>query len=395
MPDVGPVLDQELSRLPEKYRAPLVLCYIEGRTHDQAAEALRCPVGTVRSRLARGRDLLKKRLTRRGYTATAVLAMNQGATLRLMSESVSPSLVSHTLKLVVRSGSAPTIQAGAAAASVLVLTRGVLTTMKLTRLKWIGLSLLATGLSAGGAVAVSYARAGGSNVGPDKGLATAGVISLANASELQTRAKSPVHFKGWGDVIDPDGDCSFGVAEGRLMITVPGPAPPRKGHGLEAEGNSLNAPRVLREIEGDFIADLRVAGTFKPTGPTANPNVRPFVGAGLLLWSDAGNYIRLERAAIDHNGRLLPYALFEERRASQLTPPFGGLQLTEGAIVLRLERRGDQISGFISIDGADWRAFPPRTVKFPAKLKLGVSAISSSRQPFVVTLENFRVLRPE
>jgi RNA polymerase sigma factor (sigma-70 family) len=396
MLNVGPVLDQELSRLPEKYRAPLVLCYLEGRTHDQAAEALRCPVGTVRSRLARGRDLLRKRLTRGGYTPTAaLLAMNQGATLRLMSESVSPSLVSHTLKLVLRSGSAPTIQAGAAAASVLVLTRGVLTTMKLTRLKWIGLSLLATGLSAGGAVAVSYARPGGSHVGPDKGLAPADVISLATAPELQSRARSPLLLKGWGEAIDPDGDCSFDLVDGRLTITVPAPARPSRGHGLEAEGNMLNAPRVLREIEGDFIADLKVVATFKPAGPSANPRASPFVGAGLLLWNDAGNYFRLERAAIDRNGQLIPYALFEERRDSQLLPPFGGMQLPEGPVVLRLERKGDQISGSVSPDGTNWRSFPPRSVKFPAKLKLGVAAISSSRQPFVVTLEKFRVLRPE
>ena len=68
---MGPVLDQELSRLPAKYRAPLVLCYLRGQTHDQAARELRCPVGTVRSRMARGRDLLKRRLTRQGYAPTA------------------------------------------------------------------------------------------------------------------------------------------------------------------------------------------------------------------------------------------------------------------------------------------------------------------------------------
>ena len=52
--DRDPVLDQELNRLPQKYRAPLILCYLEGHTHDQAAEELECPVGTVRSRLWRG-----------------------------------------------------------------------------------------------------------------------------------------------------------------------------------------------------------------------------------------------------------------------------------------------------------------------------------------------------
>ena len=53
------VLDEELGRLPEKYRAPLVLCYLEGLTHDEAALRLRCPVGTVRSRMTRARETLR------------------------------------------------------------------------------------------------------------------------------------------------------------------------------------------------------------------------------------------------------------------------------------------------------------------------------------------------
>src|SRR5262249_33878057 len=53
--DLWPVLSEELARLPEKYRAPVVLCYLENLTHDEAAERLRWPVGTVRGRLARAR----------------------------------------------------------------------------------------------------------------------------------------------------------------------------------------------------------------------------------------------------------------------------------------------------------------------------------------------------
>ncbi|HKB40338.1 MAG TPA: sigma-70 family RNA polymerase sigma factor, partial [Gemmataceae bacterium] len=64
--DVRTVLDQELDRLPENLREPLVLCYLEGLTRDEAAARLSCPLGTLKGRLERGRELLRQRLVRRG-----------------------------------------------------------------------------------------------------------------------------------------------------------------------------------------------------------------------------------------------------------------------------------------------------------------------------------------
>ncbi len=66
--DRGAVLHEEIERLPERFRRPVVLCYLEGMTRDQAADSLRCTEGTVRGRLAKGRELLRHRLGRRGIT---------------------------------------------------------------------------------------------------------------------------------------------------------------------------------------------------------------------------------------------------------------------------------------------------------------------------------------
>jgi len=75
----GSALLEEVDRLPVNYRAPIVLCYLEGSTHEGAARQLGWQVGTVRGRLARARELLKTRLIRRGVTASAALAVLEGS----------------------------------------------------------------------------------------------------------------------------------------------------------------------------------------------------------------------------------------------------------------------------------------------------------------------------
>ena len=69
--DWEPTLHEEISRLPERYRAPVVLCDLQSRSHEQAARSLGWPVGTVKSRLARARERLRSRLARRGWDGNA------------------------------------------------------------------------------------------------------------------------------------------------------------------------------------------------------------------------------------------------------------------------------------------------------------------------------------
>ncbi len=152
--EVLAALDGALGGLPEKYRAALVLCYLEGHTQEEAARRLGCPLATVRTRLARGRKLLRDRLVNRGLTlSTAGLAA-------LLIASAAPAAAPAVLvKAVVQAALA--FAAGQSAAALCTaqaagLVKGGLQAMALTKLKTATMLLLAVSLIATGAGVLAH-----------------------------------------------------------------------------------------------------------------------------------------------------------------------------------------------------------------------------------------------
>ncbi len=139
--DVPAALDEELSRLPEKYRAALVLCYLEGRTRRDAARQLGVPEGTLAARVARGRALLAKRLARRGLIVSA-----GAAPACVPAAALSSTLNAARLLAAGQAG-------GAVAAPVAALTEGVPKAMLLTRTRAVlAMGLVVVALMLGGTV---------------------------------------------------------------------------------------------------------------------------------------------------------------------------------------------------------------------------------------------------
>jgi RNA polymerase sigma factor (sigma-70 family) len=95
--ELRPVLHDEVNRLPEKYRLPVILSYLEGKSNEEVARVLDWPVGTVKGRLSRARELLRSRLTRRGLALSAAFLCTALSRGELFAESVPVSLMDHTL----------------------------------------------------------------------------------------------------------------------------------------------------------------------------------------------------------------------------------------------------------------------------------------------------------
>jgi RNA polymerase sigma factor (sigma-70 family) len=148
--DLRPLLDQELNRLPDKYRVPVVLCDLEGRTRRDVARQLGIPAGTLSGRLTTARRMLARRLSRHGLALSAgafTAALSQGAA----SARVPSPLVAATVQAATAGAVGP-VAAGVVSAKVAALAEGVLKPMFVTKLKVATAVLVAAGVVVGAAL---------------------------------------------------------------------------------------------------------------------------------------------------------------------------------------------------------------------------------------------------
>jgi RNA polymerase sigma factor (sigma-70 family) len=156
--DLRPVLDEGLSRLPEKYRLPIVLCDLEGKTIKEAARQLAWPQGTLAGRLARGRKLLARRLASRGAALSAG-ALGAALAVDAAAAGVPAPLIQSTIKVATLVAAGQVTVAGTVPATVAAFLQGVETSMALARMKLVlTLGALALCLCGFGGVAAGLGR---------------------------------------------------------------------------------------------------------------------------------------------------------------------------------------------------------------------------------------------
>jgi regulation of enolase protein 1 (concanavalin A-like superfamily) len=218
------------------------------------------------------------------------------------------------------------------------------------------------------------------------------VAAAGAASAAEEDGARPHVVPGWGRVLDPGRDCNVSLdpASDRLKIEVPGTP-----HVLSAEAPELpmSAPRVVRRVRGDFTAGVRVLGRLAP-GRSKTTHYDPFHGAGLIVWQDPSNYLRLERAAGFINGRDHPYINYELRENDRLVMSHG-ITTQDHSLFLRIRRRGRAFSAWYSCDGRRWIELTTVAASLNERVDVGVAAINSSGQALSARLEGFRVEDPQ
>jgi RNA polymerase sigma factor (sigma-70 family) len=346
--DLLPALHEEIARLPEKYRLPILFCELEGLTQAQAAGQLRWSERTLRRRLGEARDRLKGRLARRGLTPDDTML---GALfLREARVAVPTGLNERTIRAALDLVH-HTIAAGTVSAAARSLTQEVLKMMVFQRLKWASAALLVAG--AGGIVAATFAV--DSNDEPRRRDQPPRVIASKpepkrEFMEAAGEGRKPVSIAG--RVLGPDGEP---LPAAKIYV--------RHSHWFDRgeESRAVEQPTTAGP-DGRFRIDLDSSKSDAPIGdgPPWHAAMIAAVAPGYgPAWITAGEAVqggadlRLVRDDLPIRGRVLD---------SQARPVAGAAVRVES---LALTRDGVDLDALLASGKLDWDGMRVPTIRQP------------------------------
>ena len=245
-------IHREVDSLPRRFRLAVVLCYFEGLTLDDAARRLRCPPGTLRSRLARARDKLRISLGRRGV-ALPVAATGAFLAPRSASASIPPLLCDSTTRAAIHFATQNATAGGTLSGPATALAQEVLRSMLLHKLKLTAISLLLMSAVATGAGWLAHSLAMKEDPAKQPAASVTRVAPREADTTKPTTKPDPTaadRMMVAGRVLDPDGK----PVKGAVVDLVTRPRAPRVGASDDIDQHDLLA-QAQADTEGRFQLD--------------------------------------------------------------------------------------------------------------------------------------------
>ena len=210
-------------------------------------------------------------------------------------------------------------------------------------------------------------------------------IEVQLAADEPPPAPEGVPAGEWGTFISPLADCRFDHRERRGLLVV-GPG----DHTLDIERNTMTAPRVLRPVRGNFTYQVDISGIALPQSESIVIGRNPFIGAGILIWNDRRNYIRLERAGVTGaDRRQSNYVSFEHRKAGDFVKAGSSRDgfLTTVHTTFLVRRMGSRIHAWGANTPAPLQYIGSIRVDWPDELQIGVVGNNGTEHGLEVHLQ--------